>query len=743
MTDAIKWGSEFLASPRGATPKIAALSDGKFAVSWVGIPENGTHNHVYVQLFNADGSPAGDEQILNPASDDKQVEPSIVGLADGGFALAWTDIVDRFTANILGQIFDDHGAKVGNQFVLNSDSVIHHVQPTLAARPDGGFVASWSADDANLDTVDATVRLFNADGTPASQELHSLDRYDHALVDPVVGALANGRFVTTFGASNDADVHARIFKPDGSVAVANITVNPTNDLTHQAPAILGLADGRFAEAWQNTDDDFTSHLTGQFFDAAGNKSGNPFAIDTADTSASDVHLAQLRDGRLVATWEDTFEIAAGAFGMPDGTFFSNIHGQLLNQDGTKSGGEFLVNSEGAGWLGTSAVTALADGRFVVTWGESFVPGDSIGFGNHAQIFDPREGAVELTGSARGDDLVGTAFNDTMRGQGGNDHLDGGAGDDTAVFSHPRDQYVVTQEGNMTTVSGPDGTDTLANFEHLRFADDATGPSQPSPDTPQAPDPSSPTPPDDPGSHIIGLVDTRFYLAHYTDVSVAQVSAIDHFNTYGWHEGRDPNAFFDTAGYRAANPELKASGENPLDHYHQVGWRQGLDPAANFDTRLYLIHNPDVATAGIDPLEHYLAHGMAEGRQAYAAVGTAVNGFDAEWYLFHNPDVAAAGLDPLAHFNANGWHEGRNPNAWFDTNGYLAHYADVAAAGINPLQHYEQYGWQEGRDPSAGFDTLGYLAANPDVAAAHVNPLDHFINNGIYEGRAAVNDGLWH
>jgi len=500
QTDAVKWGSEFLVSTGdGAHPDITALSDGKFAVAWVGLPENGGRAHVFVQLLNADGSPAGDEHVLNLASADKQVEPSIVALAGGGFAVAWTDIVDDDMANILGQVFDDRGAKLGDQFVLNSDGVIHHVTPKLAARPDGGFVASWSADDANS-IVDATVRLFNADGTPASQELHSLDSNNHALTDPRVASLNNGRFVTTFDSSHDTDVHARIFKPDGSVAAANIVVNPANDLTHQVPAILGFADGRFVEAWQNTDDHFTSHLTGQFFDAAGNKSGNPFAIDTADTSASDVHLAQLRDGRLVATWEDTFEIAAGAFGMPDGTFFSNVHAQLLNQDGTTSGGEFLVNSEGAGWLGTSAVTALADGRFVVTWGESFVPGDSIGFGIHAQVFDPRTGAVDLIGTARDDDFIGTAFNDTMQGQGGNDHLDGASGDDTAVFSHSRDQYTVTQQGGTITVSGPDGTDTLVNFEHLRFADDASGPSTPTPpDTPQPPAPPPPPPPpgDDP------------------------------------------------------------------------------------------------------------------------------------------------------------------------------------------------------------------------------------------------------
>ena len=37
---------------------------------------------------------------------------------------------------------------------------------------------------------------------------------------------------------------------------------------------------------------------------------------------------------------------------------------------------------------------------------------------------------------------------------------------------------------------------------------------------------------------------------------------------GWHEGRDPNAFFSTTIYLAANPDVKAAGVNPLDAFRR-------------------------------------------------------------------------------------------------------------------------------------------------------------------------------
>jgi len=189
----------------------------------------------------------------------------------------------------------------------------------------------------------------------------------------------------------------------------------------------------------------------------------------------------------------------------------------------------------------------------------------------------------------------------------------------------------------------------------------------------------------------------------------------------------PTAGFDSAYYLAANPDVAAAGINALQHYQEFGWHEGRAPDALFDVGYYLNHNPDVAAAGMDPLQHYEQYGWHEGRSPSAL-------FDASYYLSQNPDVLAAGMDPLQHYLQYGSGEGRNPDAMFDTAYYLAHNPDVAAAGVDPLTHYEQYGWHEGRDPSAAFSSSAYLAANPDVLAAGVDPLQHYLEYGIAEHR---------
>ena len=73
-------------------------------------------------------------------------------------------------------------------------------------------------------------------------------------------------------------------------------------------------------------------------------------------------------------------------------------------------------------------------------------------------------------TAAAPNLAGTGGADTLSGGPGNDAFDGGANIDTAVFTGNRSAYVITHQGSVATVTGPDGIDTLVNVEFFKFAD---------------------------------------------------------------------------------------------------------------------------------------------------------------------------------------------------------------------------------------------------------------------------------
>ena len=291
---------------------------------------------------------------------------------------------------------------------------------------------------------------------------------------------------------------------------------------------------------------------------------------------------------------------------------------------------------------------------------------------------------------------------------------------TATFGFRLVDATVTYEGNQVIIDSGSSHTVLIGIDTYVFTDGTVNTNDGDP-----------------------LVDDLFYYSRYHDVWNAHADADGHYHSVGWHEHRDPSAFFDTDIYLTINPDVAAAGVDPLTHYHTAGWTEHRSVSVTFDGDRYLVANPDVAAAHVDPLAHFLADGAAEGRQPFAPTEViAANGFDYVYYLQQNPDVAAAGVDAFQHFQTTGWHEGRDPNALFDTSGYLAAYTDVAAANVNPLDHYHQFGWREGRDPSVNFDTTDYRAAYPDVAAAQVDPLQHFLKFGIHEGRSAFPDGAF-
>lgn len=237
-----------------------------------------------------------------------------------------------------------------------------------------------------------------------------------------------------------------------------------------------------------------------------------------------------------------------------------------------------------------------------------------------------------------------------------------------------------------------------------------------------------------GKDILPDFDATFYLARNPDVAAARVDPLQHYLTYGWREGRNPNAWFDTRYYLNQNPEVAASGVNPLKQFASAGWAEGRDPSVRFSVSQYLTANPDVAAANVDPLQDYMQsiRSGSTSRTAFAATPHALSAdplFDSARYYAAHPDVAATGIDAAAHYHSQGWTQGYDPDSWFSTNFYLSANPDVAAAGIDPFQHFTVNGWHEGRDPSPYFSLSRYNAAHPGSAASGVDPLLSFIQSG--------------
>jgi len=367
-------------------------------------------------------------------------------------------------------------------------------------------------------------------------------------------------------------------------------------------------------------------------------------------------------------------------------------------------------------LDGGTLTELSSTTYEITWasGEQLAVNNAGSYFSVAMSLAEHDSTASVGGLLGDQTINGTSGDDSFTASVGSQRFAGGLGHDSITFNFKLTDAAISFVGNQVIVDSATSHTVLTGFETYRFTDGTVN-----------------------ENLAIPLVDNLFYYSRYHDVWAAHLDPSQHYDQFGWHEGRDPNAFFNTTFYEALNQDVKTAGINPLTQFDQSGWKEGRQPSAAFDDAAYLAANPDVAAAKTDPLAHFLQSGAQEGRQPTALTHLiATNSFDSLYYLQHNPDVQAAEIDPHQHYDQFGWREGRNPNELFDTNDYLEAYPDVKAAGVNPLDHYDQNGWHEGREPSVNFDAQAYLAAYPDIRAAGVDPLEHFLQFGLHEGRSA-------
>lgn len=123
-------------------PAAAGLRGGGFVVVWV------DQNRVSPvgRLYDGTGVPVGEEFPVPDGGrgQDQSGPPAVVGLADGGFLVAWESLGDD-----LAQRFDATATAVGETFLLDRssspDATFTDTPPGLAAGAAGGFTGTWGS----------------------------------------------------------------------------------------------------------------------------------------------------------------------------------------------------------------------------------------------------------------------------------------------------------------------------------------------------------------------------------------------------------------------------------------------------------------------------------------------------------------------------------------------------------------------------------------------------------------------
>ncbi len=471
-----KWKTELLVNSttfgQQNQSSVVALTDGGFLVAWR--DEGPSDSVIRAQRFDATGARVGTEFVVNGAGGD-QLNPVLVALSDGNVWALQQDFDSANDHDIAGQVIQPDGTVVRAQDANGSGN--DEVRPAGASLGTNGAVAVWM--NLNANGGDIHMRGFNADGT---------ERFATATVNTNAGTLADiqygpsvagspdgGKFVVVWGDQGETtgEVRARVFNADGTEAAAEFAVSSLSPLTapDASTSVAWLDNNRFAVTWFSFSGD-GSHAAIKYaiFNANGTSfTGERLANSTTYGSQEDPVIAALPSGGFVIAWMDFS-------GTGGDNSFSGIRLQAFDGAGDKIGGEILVNTTTNFGQFDVSLTALADGRVVVTWTDASGSGDDpSGNAVRAQIIDPRDGIVDGTSKADtlyghdsvGDEIRGFDGDDIIYGLAGNDIIQGGSGIDT-IYAGKGDDFVyggldgdvIFGDAGDDEIYGEQGSDTI-------------------------------------------------------------------------------------------------------------------------------------------------------------------------------------------------------------------------------------------------------------------------------------------
>ncbi|RXJ71845.1 hypothetical protein CS022_19475 [Veronia nyctiphanis] len=142
-------------------PDITVLKDDSYVIVWQSENDrsNPTTYDIHGQRFYKDGTPFGSEFKANAVTADygqneKLQRPSVTGLNDGGYAIAW-EFKDTSpdTSNILLQRFSPIGEKIGDELTVSTGEAGYTARPQLSTNPDGTVLVAWGEKVAGYDDV--------------------------------------------------------------------------------------------------------------------------------------------------------------------------------------------------------------------------------------------------------------------------------------------------------------------------------------------------------------------------------------------------------------------------------------------------------------------------------------------------------------------------------------------------------------------------------------------------------------
>ncbi|GAB1584220.1 hypothetical protein PPNSA23_41630 [Phyllobacterium phragmitis] len=369
---------------------VTALGDGGWLVTWQSLSQDGSGYGVYQQRYDANGNTVGDEQLVNTQTLNNQDNPSVTALDDGGWLVTWQSLSqDGSGYGIYQQRYDVTGNKVGNEELVNNYTVNNQQDASVTALNDGGWLVTWQSLGQDGSGYGIYQQRYDSSGAKieGEKQVNTYTLNDQSMA--CVTVLDDGGWLITWQSQGQDGSGFGIYQQrynSSGVKVGDEEQVNTYTLNDQSnPFVTSLADGGWVVAWQsNVEDGSVYGIYQQRYDSNGNKVGPETWVNTYTANdQSAPSITGLESGGWVVSWQSQIQDGSG-YGIYQKEYDSN--GEPVEPGHTHIAvDDQQVNTYTMNDQSNSSITVLKDGGWIVTWqsqGE-----DTNGLGIYQQRYD--------------------------------------------------------------------------------------------------------------------------------------------------------------------------------------------------------------------------------------------------------------------------------------------------------------------------------------------------------------------
>jgi hypothetical protein len=280
--------------------------------------------------------------------------------------------------NIMAQMFNRAGAKVGNEIAVNTTTTGDQSAPDVAMDSSGDFIVVWSGNGPG-DSSGIFARAFNSSGTALDATDVRISTFIDALqTNPTVAIDYNGdeavfawSSVDLGGTPADTGVFARQFKfkQPGQLGLTTLAaatnnsafeVGPNSTYRESYPDVAMDNNGDYVITWQWEDiDGYSWGIAAQSYNSSNQALSGIIPVNTYGSNIQIYPKVAMQEstGSFVITWTSS---------MQDGSGYG-VYAREFQLGGTPITAAFQVNTTTAGWQMNSDVTMYDNGTFDIVW----------------------------------------------------------------------------------------------------------------------------------------------------------------------------------------------------------------------------------------------------------------------------------------------------------------------------------------------------------------------------------------